>query len=104
MFFGSVWFGFVEQFYADANEAESWLREKLPLVRSTDYGEDEPSGQALLARHRDLEGQIRAYEGDVQSLNAQPDRLVASGVTSLLLSGEPNAAAAAAAAAEPGPP
>jgi spectrin beta len=75
------------QFYADANEAESWLREKMPLVRSTDCGEDGPGAQALLARHRDLEGQIRAYEGDIQSLNTQADRLVASGVTSLAIGG-----------------
>ena len=57
----------------------------MPLVRSVDYGEDRPSGQALLARHRDLEGQIRAYEDDIKSLNAQADRLVASGVTSLAI-------------------
>lgn len=57
----------------------------MPLVRSTDCGEDGPGAQALLARHRDLEGQIRAYEGDIQGLNAQADRLVASGVTSLAL-------------------
>lgn len=73
------------QFYADANEAESWLREKMPLVRSTDYGEDRPSAQALLARHRDLEGQIQAYDDDIQGLNAQADRLIASGVTSLAM-------------------
>jgi spectrin beta len=40
-----------------------------------------------LARHKDLEGQIRAYEGDIQSLNSQADRLVASGVTSLAIGG-----------------
>ena len=57
----------------------------MPLVRSVDYGEDRPSGQALLARHRDLEGQIRAYEDDIKGLNAQADRLVASGVTSLAI-------------------
>ena len=81
------------QFYADANEAESWLREKLPLVRSTDYGEDGPSAQALLARHRDLQGQIRAYEDDVKTLNAQADSLMANGVTSLVL-GKQNGAGA----------
>lgn len=57
----------------------------MPLVRSNDCGEDGPGAQALLARHRDLEGQIRAYEGDIHGLNAQADRLVASGVTSLAL-------------------
>ena len=71
----------ISQFYADANETESWLREKMPLVRSTDCGEDGPGAQALLARHRDLEGQIRAYEGDIQSLNSQADRLLASHIT-----------------------
>ena len=73
------------QFYADANEAESWLREKMPLVRSTDYGEDRPSAQALLARHRVLEEEIRAQDGDIQALNVQADRLTASGVTSLAM-------------------
>ena len=29
------------QYYADANEAESWMREKMPLVTSEDYGRDE---------------------------------------------------------------
>lgn len=26
------------QFYADANEADSWINEKTSLVASTDYG------------------------------------------------------------------
>ena len=28
------------QYYADANEAESWMKEKDPLVSSVDYGRD----------------------------------------------------------------
>lgn len=42
-----------QQYFADANEAESWMREKEPIVGSTDYGKDEdsaevgPSPQAL---------------------------------------------------------
>lgn len=32
------------QFYTDANEAESWLNEKITLLESKDYGVDEPSG------------------------------------------------------------
>lgn len=54
------------QFHADANEADSWLNEKLALVNSMDYGVDEPSAQALLQRHKDLEGEINAYSGDIQ--------------------------------------
>ena len=33
------------QYYSDANEAESWMKEKEPLVRSTDYGRDEASAK-----------------------------------------------------------
>lgn len=71
------------QFYADANEAESWLNEKLALVGSVDYGEDEPSAQALLARHRDLQGELNAYRGDIQSLNTQAAKLIESGISTL---------------------
>lgn len=71
------------QFYTDANEAESWLNEKMALVASTDYGEDEPSAQALLQRHRDLQGELNAYSGDVASLNSQAEKLVQAGISTL---------------------
>lgn len=71
------------QFYTDANEAESWLNEKMALVTSTDYGEDEPSAQALLQRHRDLEGELNAYSGDIASLNSQAQKLVQAGISTL---------------------
>lgn len=38
------------------------MTEKRPLVASTDYGEDEPSAQALLRLHLNLEEEIFAYE------------------------------------------
>ncbi|XP_065202026.1 spectrin beta chain, non-erythrocytic 1 isoform X3 [Planococcus citri] len=76
------------QFYADANEAESWLNERLTLVNSKDYGEDEPTAQSLLQRHRDLFGELKAYQGDVQSLNSQAERLMTLGISSLQLTGE----------------
>ncbi|XP_071454610.1 spectrin beta chain, non-erythrocytic 5 isoform X3 [Hetaerina americana] len=76
------------QFYTDANEAESWLREKTALVGSNDCGEDEPSAQALLQRHRDLQGEIVAYSGDINSLNTQAERLIKAGISRLELSAE----------------
>lgn len=33
------------QYQTDANEAESWMKEKRQLMSSTDYGKDEPSAQ-----------------------------------------------------------
>lgn len=71
------------QFYTDANEAESWMNEKLALVKSDDYGVDEPSAQALIQRHRDLEGEINAYNTDIQSLNSQAKKLIEAGINTL---------------------
>ncbi|XP_058446279.1 spectrin beta chain, non-erythrocytic 5 isoform X3 [Malaya genurostris] len=80
------------QFYADANEADSWLNEKMALVASDDYGVDEPSAQALLQRHRDLQGELNAYSGDILNLNQQADKLIKAGICTLDLSAEPEPA------------
>lgn len=71
------------QFYTDANEAESWLNEKITLLESKDYGVDEPSAQALLQRHRDLQGELNAYMGDILNLNQQADKLIKAGICTL---------------------
>ena len=34
-----------QQYFADANEADSWMREKEPLVGNTDCGKDEDSAE-----------------------------------------------------------
>ena len=80
------------QFYSDANEAESWLKEKRPLVSSTDCGSDEPGAASLLARHKDTVGEINAYQDDITALAAQADKLQKAGITSLSLSGAPEVA------------
>ncbi|XP_037069817.1 spectrin beta chain, non-erythrocytic 1-like [Pollicipes pollicipes] len=80
------------QFYSDANEAESWLKEKRPLVASADCGSDEPSAASLLARHKDTVGEINAYRDDITALAAQADKLQKAGITSLSLSGAPELA------------
>ncbi|XP_058129165.1 spectrin beta chain, non-erythrocytic 1 [Anopheles coustani] len=77
------------QFYADANEADSWLNEKMALVASDDFGVDEPSAQALLQRHRDLQGELNAYSGDILNLNQQAEKLIKAGICTLDLSAEP---------------
>jgi len=35
-----VYYSYKTQYYADANEAESWMKEKDPLSCSVDYGRD----------------------------------------------------------------
>jgi spectrin beta len=64
------------QFNTNANESESWLNEKVALVASADCGEDEPSAEALLQRHCDLQGELDSYSGDTASLNSQVEKLV----------------------------
>ena len=39
------------QYFADANEAESWMKEKEPLAGNTDFGKDEDASEALMKRH-----------------------------------------------------
>ena len=34
-----------QQYFSSAQEAESWIREKEPLISSGDYGKDEDSAQ-----------------------------------------------------------
>ncbi|VDK61916.1 unnamed protein product [Onchocerca ochengi] len=53
------------QYFQDANEAESWIREKMPLVKSSDYGRDEQASESLLSRHLRLEEEIQAYRADI---------------------------------------
>ncbi|XP_050079457.1 spectrin beta chain, non-erythrocytic 1 [Anopheles maculipalpis] len=77
------------QYYADANETDSWLNEKMALVASDDFGVDEPSAQALLQRHRDLQGELNAYSGDIRNLTHQAEKLIKAGICTLDLSPEP---------------
>ncbi|XP_035246925.1 spectrin alpha chain, non-erythrocytic 1-like isoform X2 [Anguilla anguilla] len=60
-----------QQYFADANEAESWMREKEPIVGSADYGKDEDSAEALLKKHEALMSDLIAYGSSIQALKDQ---------------------------------
>uniref|UniRef100_A0A4W5RT67 Spectrin alpha, non-erythrocytic 1 n=1 Tax=Hucho hucho TaxID=62062 RepID=A0A4W5RT67_9TELE len=60
-----------QQYFADANEAESWMREKEPIVSSPDYGKDEDSAEALLKKHEALMSDLSAYGSSIQALKEQ---------------------------------
>lgn len=62
------------------------MNERVALAASNDFGEDEPSAQSLLQRHRDLEGELRAYSGDIQSLNGQAEKLIKAGISTIKVS------------------
>uniref|UniRef100_A0A8C3ND41 Uncharacterized protein n=1 Tax=Geospiza parvula TaxID=87175 RepID=A0A8C3ND41_GEOPR len=63
----------IKQYFADINEADSWLRERQPLLASKDYGKDESSTEALLHRHLRLEKEIAAYSSEMRRLKEQAD-------------------------------
>ncbi|XP_037875801.1 spectrin beta chain isoform X2 [Bombyx mori] len=73
------------QFYGDANEAESWMKEKRPLVSTADCGQDAAGAAALLARHRALHDAIRAHHAELQTLAAHAARLQQAGIQCLQL-------------------
>ncbi|GBP27213.1 Spectrin beta chain, non-erythrocytic 5 [Eumeta japonica] len=73
------------QFYGDANETESWMKEKRPLVATDDVGRDAPSASALLARHRALHEEITAYKAELGALRTQAETLKAAGIDCLQL-------------------
>uniref|UniRef100_A0A8C4WXB9 Spectrin alpha, non-erythrocytic 1 n=1 Tax=Eptatretus burgeri TaxID=7764 RepID=A0A8C4WXB9_EPTBU len=60
-----------QQYFADASAAESWMREKEPIVGSTDYGKDEDSAEALLKKHEALMSDLVAYGSTTQALREQ---------------------------------
>lgn len=59
------------QYYADANEAESWMKEKEPIVNNTDYGKDEDSSEALLKKHEALMSDLTAFGNTINGLKDQ---------------------------------
>ncbi|GMT03322.1 hypothetical protein PENTCL1PPCAC_25496, partial [Pristionchus entomophagus] len=59
------------QYLADANEAETWMAEKEPIVGSGDYGKDEDSAEALLKKHRALVSDMEAFKGTIDELRKQ---------------------------------
>ncbi|XP_076321230.1 spectrin alpha chain-like isoform X2 [Tachypleus tridentatus] len=59
------------QYFADANEAESWMKEKEPIVGSQDYGKDEDSAEALLKKHDALMADLEAFGNTILSLKEQ---------------------------------
>ncbi|XP_072162112.1 spectrin alpha chain [Bemisia tabaci] len=59
------------QYFADANEAESWIKEKEPIVCNQDYGKDEDSSEALLKKHEALMSDLEAFGNTILSLREQ---------------------------------
>uniref|UniRef100_A0A069DXZ1 Putative beta-spectrin n=1 Tax=Panstrongylus megistus TaxID=65343 RepID=A0A069DXZ1_9HEMI len=61
------------QYFADANEAESWMKEKEPMVVNEDFGKDEDSAEALLKKHEALVSDLEAFGNTIVALSQQAE-------------------------------
>uniref|UniRef100_A0A4W6DIZ9 Spectrin beta, non-erythrocytic 5 n=1 Tax=Lates calcarifer TaxID=8187 RepID=A0A4W6DIZ9_LATCA len=59
------------QYFADVEEAVSWLGDRKPLLTSEDHGKDESSTAALLQRHLRLEKEMAAFASEIKRLSEQ---------------------------------
>ncbi|XP_063713472.1 spectrin beta chain, non-erythrocytic 5-like isoform X4 [Symsagittifera roscoffensis] len=64
-----------QQYYTDANDIESWMKEKYPLVSNDNYGQDAMSATNLFDAHKKLNEQIAEFATDVSKLREDADRL-----------------------------
>jgi spectrin beta len=65
-----------QQYFVEANEAESWMKEKEQQVHSSDLGKDEYSAQRLLSQQQALNTDIAGYSPVIQGLAHQAGAVV----------------------------
>uniref|UniRef100_A0A1I8HD84 Spectrin alpha chain n=1 Tax=Macrostomum lignano TaxID=282301 RepID=A0A1I8HD84_9PLAT len=68
-----LWLPALIGYFANANEAEIWMKEKEPLVSSIDFGKDEDSTEALIKKHESLIEDVKAYGAQIEQLREQAD-------------------------------
>lgn len=59
------------QFFADADDIDTWMLDTLRLVSSEDVGRDEASVQSLLKKHKDVTDELQNYSSVIQALHEQ---------------------------------
>nr|XP_026689485.1 spectrin beta chain, non-erythrocytic 1 isoform X2 [Ciona intestinalis] len=63
------------QFYADADDVDTWLVDTLRIVSTDDCGRDEPSVQSLLKKHAQVQDELKEYERAIKALHDEADGL-----------------------------
>ena len=63
------------QFFADADDVDTWMLDTLRLVSSEDVGRDEASVHSLLAKHRNVTDELQNYSSVIQALHEQASNL-----------------------------
>ncbi|XP_007933521.1 spectrin beta chain, non-erythrocytic 5 [Orycteropus afer afer] len=76
----------VQQYFADAEDAALWLRERRSLLDSASCGSDQAGAEALMMRHLQLERAVRAFAAELRRLDQQAQTAAAR--LSLTMRGE----------------
>ncbi|XP_064621468.1 spectrin beta chain-like isoform X3 [Lineus longissimus] len=63
------------QFFADADDVDTWMHDTLRLVSSEDVGHDESSVQSLLKKHKDVTEELENYNSVIVALHDQAQSL-----------------------------
>ncbi|XP_052768377.1 spectrin beta chain-like isoform X4 [Mya arenaria] len=63
------------QFFADADDIDTWMHDTLRLVSSDDVGRDEASVQSLLKKHKDVTDDLKNYQSVIEALHEQAANL-----------------------------
>lgn len=57
-----------QQYLSEAAEIESWLSEKMNMLKSVDYGRDRDSATKLLTKHKGIELELDTYSGIISEM------------------------------------
>lgn len=63
------------QFFADADDVDTWMLDTLRLVSSEDVGHDEASVQTLVKKHKDITDDLNNYQNTIKALHEQAANL-----------------------------
>lgn len=61
------------QYYAEASEAEQWMRERIPLVANNDIGKDQAAAEGHLRRLKTLENDVNKFCNEIERLRKETE-------------------------------
>lgn len=65
-----------QQYYAEANETEQWMHERLPRVSIQDTGNSQAAAESHLRRLAILEQEIGKYADEIKRLRLLSEKLI----------------------------
>lgn len=68
-----------QMFYAEANESESWIKEKRPILTSTDYGKDEDAVVSQQKKLESLQRELHSFAPSVEKVGKLAENLLERG-------------------------